>query len=59
MGSSCEDPFVISVLRYGTPKETQKLYDDYDDHDIENLQYLILEESFMEENIITLEDLGI
>ncbi len=58
MGSEIEDPFAISVLKYG-PITSKEIYGDFDEEEIEDLMVIDLEEKLMDKDFYNEDELEV
>lgn len=57
MGCQYEDPFAISVLKYGPAKLNEDVYNDYEDEEINDLLSIDIEERLTDPDFINFDEL--
>ena len=59
VGDYIEDPFAISVLKYGPARVNEDVYDDYDEEDIMDLTVIDFNEKITDEDFINFDELEV
>ena len=59
VGDYYEDPFAISVLKYGPAKIDEDIYGDYEDEEIYDLLSIDFDEKIMDEDFINIDEIEI
>ncbi|NCD06238.1 MAG: hypothetical protein EOL97_08970 [Spirochaetia bacterium] len=58
-GEYIEDPFAISVLKYGPAKNNENVYNDYEDEEIDDLLSIDFETKITDEDFINFDELEV